>query len=157
MESEFEEMLSRNRGRLYYIARRYARRQGDVDDVLQEIYLQLWRSFDSFKSASSRDTWLYRVALNAAVSWLRKASRNSQTDGAGYPQELSEPEQYRCQASVLESFLNTLSDPEAHVLMMHLDNLSNAEIAEVMGVSANAISARLSRLKKQFEQTFLEN
>ena len=68
-KSEFEQLLQRNRGRLAAVAHSYA--DGDSDDLLQEILLQIWRCLSGFQGRACIDTWCYRVALNTAISWRR--------------------------------------------------------------------------------------
>ena len=156
MKPSFEEVISRNLGRLRYISKKYAN-SVDAEDVFQEILQQLWRSYDSFGEASSVETWLYRVALNTAVSWVRKASKHKK--GQKHIEVLfrdeSQPSQENSEDQLLESFMNSLSDTDANILMMYLDGLSAPDMAAVVGTSANAISARIGRIRKAFEAKYI--
>lgn len=156
MPPSFEALISQNIGRIQYIARRYARGE-DYEDILQEILLQLWRSYKTFEENSSVETWLYRVALNTAITWVRKSVKHKEVCRIiqSLHLESSQPGQESCQSAILEQFMRALSDTDANILMMYLDGLPAIEIANVIGISANAISARVSRLKRQFEQTYI--
>ena len=75
-QTQFQELLERSHARWAGIARAYAE-ASDRDDLLQEIALQVWQSLDRFAGRSSLDTWAYRVALNTALAWRRKARARS--------------------------------------------------------------------------------
>lgn len=154
-EARFRELLERNHARWAGIARAYAEKP-DRDDLLQEIALQVWQSLKGFTGQSSLDTWAYRVALNTALAWRRKVKTRSEklTQSAANVAELpgdrgSESEVQR----ILDRFLASLSDGDRAVLILHLDGLSQAEAAEVIGVSEGAYRTRLHRVRRRFEET----
>lgn len=152
MHKEFEQVVSDNQGRIRHIVSRYCR-PNEFEDLYQEILVQLWRSFDSFKGSSSRETWLYKVALNTACTFVGKSIKQKELQAALSVITKSEGQsgQENCQADILNSFMNTLSDIDANILMMYLDGLSSEETAEVVGISANAIRMRVKRIKIAFE------
>lgn len=154
-QARFRELLERSHARWAGIARAYAE-ACDRDDLVQEIALQVWQSLDRFAGRSSLDTWAYRVALNTALAWRRKARKQSKklpqstASIAELPDDRgSEGEAQR----VLDQFLTTLPDGERAVLLVHLDGLSNAEAAEVVGISEGAYRTRLHRVRRRFEET----
>ena len=156
MYKEFEKVIENNQGRIRYIASRYCQNH-DFEDMYQEILMQLWRSYSSFKGRSSIETWLYKVALNTACTFVSKSIKHKELQ-----QVLSEaiqPEgqsgQENCQAEILNSFMNTLSDTDANILMMYLDGFTSEEIAEVVGISANAVRLRVKRIKATFEDQYI--
>jgi RNA polymerase sigma-70 factor (ECF subfamily) len=157
-QARFRELLERSHARWAGIARAYAE-VSDRDDLVQEIALQVWQSLDRFRGQSSLDTWAYRVALNTALAWRRKARARSKklTQSAANIAELpgdrgSEGDVER----VLERFLASLSDADRAVLLLYLDGLSNAEAAEVIGVSEGAYRTRLHRVRRHFEEIHCE-
>jgi RNA polymerase sigma-70 factor (ECF subfamily) len=156
MQKEFEQVITNNQGRIRYIAARYCH-QNDFDDLYQEILMQLWKSFTTFKGNSSRETWLYKVALNTASTFVSKSIKRRELQ-----QALSEvvrpegvPGEENCQADILNAFMNTLSDIEASILMMYLDALTSEEIANVVGITANAVRVRIKRIKTTFENQYI--
>lgn len=156
MEDEFEKVIVANQGRLRYIASRYCQ-QNDMEDLYQEILLQLWRSFSSFKGNSSRETWLYKVALNTASTFVSKTIKNRELQ-----QSLNriismdeQPGEEKCQAEILTTFMETLSDLDANILMMYLDGLSSEKMADVTGISSNAVRNRIKRIKSSFETQYV--
>lgn len=156
MLKEFEQVIADNQGRIRYIASRYCQ-HNDFEDMYQEILMQLWRSFASFKGNSSRETWLYKVALNTATTFVGKTIKRRELRQA--LAKVAEPEgqigQENCQADILNAFMNTLSDIEASILMMYLDGLTSENIAEVVGISANAVRVRIKRIKSTFEDQYI--
>src|SRR5687767_7595407 len=130
-QARFRELLERNHARWAGIARAYAE-ESDRDDLMQEIALHVWQSLDRFTGRSSLDTWGYRVALNTALAWRRKARARSErlTRSTANIAELpddrgSEDDVQR----VLDRFLASLSDGDRAVLLLYLDGLSNAAAA----------------------------
>ena len=157
MKQEFEQVIRQNHRRIRYIANRYAK-TSDVDDVYQEILMQLWKSFESFSGEASRDTWLYRVALNTAVSFVRKGIKHGKVKEAVNAIALptvEHSEQEKCQAEILEQFMNSLGDIDANILMMYLDGMSTAEMSDVIGIKPNSITVRVKRIKLRFEEQYV--
>lgn len=150
----FTAMVEGNRGPLVRLARRYAG-PDDWQDLLQEMQLQLWRSFDGYDGRAQRSTWLYRVALNTALSHVRKPRREHAAlddvpepgDGghAGGPQD------------VLDRFLSMLDPLQRSLLLLDLEGLPREQVADVLGLSVNAVAVRMTRLRQMFEQRFLED
>jgi len=156
MHIEFEQMIVKSQGRIRYIASRYCH-EGEFDDMYQEILLQLWRSFDSFQGQASRETWVYKVALNTACTFVKKAVKHKDLKQSVSRDTISvtEPAQNNCQAEILNTFMNQLNDTDASILMMYLDGLSSDECAEVIGISASAVRSRIKRIKIEFENQYI--
>lgn len=150
MTADFEELVRQNSGRIRRIAMRYAD-PGEVEDLVQEILLALWRSFAGFRGDSRVETWVYRVALNTALSGVRKkiSSRRLDEIFKGMFREQSAPASMD-EKDILTDFLNSLNEVDASVLMMMLDGMTPAEMEEVLGTSANAITVRINRIKRKF-------
>lgn len=154
VEAAFARVLQDNRAALARVARHYAATQ-DVPDLLQEIHLQLWRSFEGFEGRSDRSTWVYRVALNTGLSFRRKPALPDQPldsiaergDAGGSMDEMQ----------LLEVFLAGLDPLQRALLLLDLEGLPREQIAEVLGMSENAVAIRMTRLRESFEAQFLEN
>ncbi len=151
---EFETLLGNNHAALVRLARHYSS-PADWQDLLQEMHLQLWRSLASFDGRSARATWVYRVALNTALSHRRKPNHQHQSleplaerGDAGVPID---------ELSLLEKFLAALDPIQRAVLLLDLEGMEREQIADVLGLSANAVAIRMTRLRKAFEAQFLEN
>ncbi len=156
MHKEFDSVIESNQGRIRHIVSRYCTPE-EFEDLYQEILLQLWRSFDSFKNNSSRETWLYKVALNTACTFVSTNIKNRELDDTLSKLNIQE-EQYgqeSCQADILNNFMKTLGDIDANILMMYLDGISSEGMAEVVGINASAVRARIKRIKKSYENKYI--
>lgn len=156
MHKEFEQVIINNQGRIRYIASRYCH-DGEFDDMYQEILLQLWRSFDSYQGNAKRETWVYKVALNTACTYVRTSVKQREIKQSALQQVISDnlPSQENCQADILNNFMNYLNDTDASILMMYLDGLSSDDCAEVTGISASAVRSRIKRIKNEFENQYI--
>jgi len=142
------------------IAGVYAGDDGEEDDLYQEILVQVWRSLPTFRGNASAGTWLYRVALNTALTWRRKATKRFSWRTAGGPLTDEVPatsqDSQRSQAAILADFLSTLGGPDRSVLLLYMEGLSYQEIADVTGLSVGAVGVRLHRMKQVFTERFVE-
>ena len=155
MTIEFESLIAKNSKTIRNIARSYTNMY-DYEDLMQEILAQLWRSFDSFRGDSKFETWLYRIAINTAVSFQRSEikerkgkekntslqSINASSDGLSHDE-------------ILQAFIKELNNIDSAVLMMYIDGLTANEMESVLGIKANAIKVRTSRLKTKFSEQFV--
>ncbi len=156
MQYSFEKTIVENAGRIRFITSRYAN-SDDIDDMYQEILLQLWRSFDSYEGNASVSTWVYKVAFNTAMTYVRKTVKQrelSESIANMFANE-SQPGTENCQSEILREFVNQLGDTDATILMMYLDGLSAPEMADVVGISSNAVSVRVKRIKSAFEKQYI--
>ena len=138
------------------VVQQYAREAEDRDDLRQEILGQLWRSSDSFAGRARRSTWVYRVAINVAISQHRRRSRHdkrlvqpAEGELERVAAESPEPDE---RVIALERFLATLGEFDRALLLMYLDDHGHQEIAESLGISATNASTRISRLKQRFKR-----
>jgi RNA polymerase sigma-70 factor (ECF subfamily) len=154
MSAEFVSLVERNRRRLEGIARSYAP-GSDWEDLYQECLVQLWKSLPDFAGRSSVDTWVYRVALNTAITWRRRATVRPplvQDDASEALTAAPDPHApgARSELAILEEFLQSLGKIDRALLLLYLDDRSYREMAEITGLSETNVGARLSRLKKKF-------
>lgn len=152
----YESLLRANQARLVRIARHYAG-QTDWPDLLQEISLQLWRSHDGFDGRSDPATWVYRIALNTAISWRRRAGSGPVTSQLAEHHEPVGHTGPGDELALLDEFLATLDPVNRAVLMLDLDGLGREQIADVLGLTPGAVAVRMTRLRQIFEQRYVEN
>ena len=142
------------------IAAVYAGGDGEEEDLYQEILVQVWRSLPSFRGNSTAGTWLYRVALNTALSWRRRATKHASWRAAREPlaDEVATASQdsQRSQTAILTDFLSTIGGPDRSVLLLYMEGLPYQEIADVTGLSVSAVGVRLHRMKQTFTERFVE-
>ncbi|MCW5580793.1 MAG: sigma-70 family RNA polymerase sigma factor [Luteimonas sp.] len=148
----FEDMLREHGPMLARMARRYSD-ANDWQDLLQEMRLQLWRSCGSWDGRAQHGTWVYRVALNTALSHVRKPRRRHESlDEVPEPGCAGDP---RDPMAVLDAFLATLDPVQRSILLLDLEGLDREQIADVTGISANAVAIRMTRLRQSFEKNFM--
>lgn len=155
-EREFSDLIKDNQGLIIKVSRMYTHSQEDEKDLFQEIVLQLWRSYGSFKGNSKITTWMYRIALNTAITLFRKKSRSIKTDELQdfhYKKETEEDDSEQAQQiSTLYSIIKMLPDTERAIVMMYLDDLPYKEIAANLGITEGNARVKMNRLKKTLKE-----
>ncbi len=155
--SVFERLLRDNHARLIRIARQFSDGDG-WQDLLQEIRLQLWRSRDGFRGQAQASTWVYRIAMNTAISHQRRQRPyDSRRDHAVDPDSHAGSRGADDALGLLRDFLASLDAVNRAVLILDLDGLDREQIADVLGISGNAVAVRMTRLRQAFERRYLEN
>ncbi len=161
-EDRFLALVSAHLGLLYRVAGGYCRAPEERRDLMQEMVLQLWRSFPRYEERIRFSTWMYRVALNVAVSFYRGERRRVRdTDAleelADIGLELSAAdavsESVSDDARLLRALIQELP-PVDRALVLYLDGHGHEETAEIVGLSPTNVSTRLHRLKDRLQQRF---
>lgn len=154
-EQEFAKLIKDNQGLIIKVSRLYTNSLEDEQDLFQEIVLQLWRSYDTFKGQSKISTWMYRVALNTAITLFRKKTKSPKTDelmdfhASNYLEDDDEKQQ---QISLLYRVVKMLPQVERAIVMMYLDDLPYRDIAENLGITEVNARVKMNRLKKTLKQ-----
>ncbi len=152
--AQFASLLDDHRRMVVRLARTYTRGPADQEDLAQEIVVQLWRAFPTYDPVRRFSTWLYRIGLNVAISWVRsEAPRVRRTvpfdvalhDAAAQADDAERDEGQR----VLKAFLDECDPLNRALLLLYLEEHSYLEIAEVLGISATNVATKLNRLKER--------
>ena len=154
-EQEFAKLIKDNQGLIIKISRLYTNSLEDEEDHFQEIVLQLWRSYDTFKGGSKISTWMYRVALNTAITLFRKKNRSPKTDELmdfHYNDYLEDDEEKQQQIPLLYKVIKMLPKVERAIVMMYLDDLPYRDISENLGISEVNARVKMNRLKKRLKE-----
>ncbi len=156
----FGELLERHRKIVFKIANSYAWTPADRADLAQEISAQLWRAFPTYDRQRSFSTWMYRIALNVAISQVRNNTQRdrhlvpldeSLHDIAG---EHSADHEGNQQLQTLDRIIAGLDKLNRALLLLYLEERSNREIGEILGLSETNVSTKLSRLKQRIRNDF---
>jgi len=148
LERKFMELMHEHQGIIHKICFLYCRRRSDKEDLYQEIVLQLWRSYPSFKGKSTFSTWMYRVALNTAISMKRKFRVLAEPDTL--PDMLTDDESTMDLAEevkILYKAISRLAKVEKAIILLWLEDKSYDEIAETTGITIKNVSVKLVRIK----------
>jgi RNA polymerase sigma factor (sigma-70 family) len=156
LQLKFESLLRQHRKIVMKVAAIYARSIEDRHDLQQEICAQLWRSFVRFDEGRARfSTWTYRVALNVAISQLRRtgsASGGNEPLNEWHLETIAgaEPDNEREQQLKALYALIACFDPlNRALIMLHLEDRSYAEIAAILGISESNVATKISRIKSK--------
>lgn len=153
IKTEFLDELDKHQGILNKICFVYSGSHIEKEDLRQEIILQLWKSYQSFRHESAFSTWMYRVALNTALSITKKPQllvrRNELPDHPGemdYSMERSE------EIRTLHKAISHLNKVEKGIILLWLEDRSYEEIADAMGMTVKNISVRLVRIREKLKE-----
>lgn len=150
---EFGDLIERHRGIVFKVANSYAAHPEDRADLAQEIAAQLWRAWPGYDSRRTVTTWMYRIALNVAISHLRGRSLRDRhhvpldedlhdtggDDGSGMDHDVR----------LLQRVIARLAPMDRALMLLYLDERSQREIAEVLGISETNVSTKIGRLKQR--------
>jgi len=151
---EFLTLVGRHHGIVLKIAHSYQRNPADREDLAQEILAQLWRSFPRYDRERSFSTWMYRVALNVAISHLRQ-TRPQPVPLDSVPDESIPAANGKDQdqrISELDDFIQSLDPLNRALLVLYLEERSYREISEILGISETNASTKVSRLKQRIRE-----
>lgn len=147
---KFLEMIQQNEGIIYKVTSFYADNNHPISDLYQEVVLNLWKAFPSFRGESKYSTWIYRIALNTCVSFYRRSKKNiTYVDISMDIPEISETND---QIQDLYKLINRLGKIERALVLLYLDDKSYKEIAEITDLSVTNVATKLSRIKDKLKQ-----
>ncbi|SFO34282.1 RNA polymerase sigma-70 factor, ECF subfamily [Chitinophaga sp. YR627] len=151
----FLSVIEQHKGIIYKIANSYCHHTEDRKDLIQEIIFQLWRSFDRYNDQYKYSTWLYRIALNVAISFYRKDSqRNSAheltADIIVVTEETADVEQLQ----LLQRFIHELPELDRAIMLLYLEEKSYKEIADILGLTETNIATKINRIKGKLKTKF---
>ena len=151
--NQFTVLIRQHRGLIHKVAFAYCQDAADREDVVQEIAVQLWRSRDRYNEQFRVTTWIYRIALNVAISFYRRERRHRLGRQLLDEQHLlqSEPQDLEPSEDVqrLLASIQTLGAIEKALVLLYLDGNEHAVIADVLGTSVSNVGTRLNRIKTQ--------
>jgi RNA polymerase sigma-70 factor (ECF subfamily) len=150
-QARFQALLARHRGIVFKVADAYCRHAEDRSDLEQEIAVHLWRAFPKYDERRTFSTWMYRVALNVAISFARSTTRRQAEplDEQAVPVTDDEPDE---RVQLLHRFLNRLDHLNRALLLLYLDDHSYREIADVLGITETNVATKLNRLKLRLRE-----
>lgn len=134
------------------ICRAYTNNQHDFEDYYQEVCLQIWRSRNNFKGQSQWSTWIYRLALNVCLTYLKKDSataKNDELDQALIAETTSTDES---EITQLYHAIKQLSEVDRAVILLYLEENTYQQIADITGTNANNIGVRIKRIKHRLNK-----
>jgi RNA polymerase sigma factor (sigma-70 family) len=152
----FLKLVNQHKGILYKASRIYADSVEDREDLQQEILIQLWKSYQNFKGNSEFSTWMYRVAINTAITYLKKEKQrtNNQTDAPPHFEALTEdynPTKDK-QLEVFYTAVQELNPLEKALIFYFMEGMAHKEIGNNLGLSEGNARVKLNRTKEKIQQ-----
>ena len=154
----FLSIFEENAGIIIKISRAYTNTSHDREDLMNDIALELWKSFEKFKGDSKISTWIYRVALNTSMNYKRKKKKDSlfyaindfQKDEI-IPWLVEQEQESSSELELLYNCIDELTEINKAIILLYLDGNSHDEISEIMGISKTNVGTRISRIKEQIK------
>lgn len=156
MEKEFVKIISENQGIIHKVCSIYCDSEEDRRDLFQEILAQLWKSYPSFRNESKFTTWMYRVALNTAITSFKKNKRQPGQNGLEIESVQLAHEEYdpemEEQMRLLNMAVAQLTGIEKSIILLFLENKKYEEIAEITGITQNYVRVKMNRIKHKLKK-----
>lgn len=164
-DATFKKIIQENDTRLRNICSYYSYNSGNYDDLYQEVLLNIWKSLPSFKGKAKMSTWIYRIAINSAMSFSIKENKRIQfelnVDSAKVPDLITEDsndktiKEERLEKLRLE--LNNLKVIDKLLISLMLEEQSTSEMAEIIGITEPNVRTKLHRIKQHLKETLNNN
>lgn len=155
-EKEFLEKIEQHKGIIYKISKMYMDNSEDRDDLFQEIIFQVWKAFPKFRGESEFSTWLYRIALNTAIVFLKSEKKRNfinNSDSTNYKIEQDEYDlEKEEKLSKMYSAINQLNAIDKAFIFYYLEDFSGKKIAEQMGISEGNVRVKMNRAKNKLKE-----
>ena len=150
-EEAFTQLIKENEGIIFKISRVYCDTRENQKDLYQDIVFQLWKGFDSFRGDAKASTWMYRVALNTAFTFLRKEKRKGTSVTIDNLHLTYEPDDPILEERLKQMYaqIRQLSDVNKGIILLLLEGKKYEEIATITGFSRSKVATRISRIKEQ--------
>lgn len=149
----FSELIQKNQAIIHKITRVYENGWADREDLFQEICLQLWLSYPNFREEAKFSTWIYRVALNTAISNIRKKKKNLSFEPLRETDWIPDDSNIEKEnVQLLYRAISKLNRIDKAIILLWLEEKNYEEIATIMGTSRTNVSVKLVRIKRKLEK-----
>ncbi|HNP19634.1 MAG TPA: RNA polymerase sigma factor [Fulvivirga sp.] len=150
-EEEFLDLIDQHQKLIHNVCRMYTGNVDDHQDLFQEIMVQLWKGYANFEKRSKVSTWMYRVSLYTAISHIKRVIKQREAQphldlDLDYEQPSLESD-----SAPLQEAIERLDDGDRAIVLLHLDEKSYKEMAEILGISDSNVGVRLNRVKKKLK------
>lgn len=152
LELKFEQMVRKHKGSIYTVCFMFSKDSDEVNDLFQEVLINLWRGFPTFKGESKVETWIWRVSFNTCISQERKKKRT-----ANIPLEMGidlfhDKDEDTRQIQMLYQRIHQLKPFDRAIVLLWLEGMPYDEIAAIVGITVKNVSVRLFRIKEELKK-----
>jgi RNA polymerase sigma-70 factor (ECF subfamily) len=156
LQEKFVTLLEENQNIVHKVCRLYTNNRDQHNDLFQEVTIQLWRAFPKFRGDAKFSTWMYRVALNTAITLYRKSKRTVQTQDFDNVMFRISSEEYddtvELQLKVMYNAIKDLNDIEKALVFLYLEDKNYKEISETMGITEVNARVKMNRVKGKLKK-----
>jgi RNA polymerase sigma-70 factor, ECF subfamily len=146
----FQRWFDLYKGLIFKIVKSYTDTALDQEDLFQDVAIQVWRSIPSFRNESATSTWIYRVALNTAMTWIRHEKKRNRSESIEMTQHMLDdnPSLMDDRLAWLYKEIHRLDKIDRSIALLLLDELSYKEIATILGITESNVAVKIHRIKK---------
>ena len=155
VKKEFVDIIEKHKGIIYKICNGYCKEADDREDLVQDVIGHLWKAYPKYNSDYKLSTWIYRIALNVAISYYRKEQTRKKYIQPIQEHTLEVSEQPEDEnIKLLNQFIAELDELNKALMILYLDGNSHKEIAEILNISESNVGTKISRIKIQLKAKF---
>lgn len=155
---KFLDLIEENKKLIFKISHLYCDQIIDMNDLFQEIIENLWKSFPSFRGEAKVSTWIYRIAINTAVSWYRDyVKKSNHIIYTGIVPSLEENQGMNELYEQLYNAISHLGKIDKAIILLQLDGYSYDEISEIIGISKTNVATKINRIKLKLKNQLSNN
>ena len=161
-KDKFISVIKDNKNLIFKICYSYCSNSEDRKDLQQEILIQLWNSFTKFDGRVKISTWIYRIALNTAISFYRNDCKHKEKtvriDASIISLSIFESDSEQDEkVALLYKFIERLNEMDKALILLYIDDNKYNDIAEILGISVTNVATKISRVKKNLKEQFNNN
>lgn len=155
-EALFKDIFQANSKKIFHLCYGYTGDDDIANDLMQETFMKVWQNLEKFRNQAMISTWIYRIAVNTCLSYLRVEKRQAKdelTDSIIETQaeELSEKNE---QVAALYKCISRLEENERIIITLALDEMPYSEIAEISGISEGNLRVKIHRIKQKLTELY---
>ena len=161
-QEQFLAVLEQHKGILYKIANTYTNNTEDQRDLVQEMSIQVYRSFNKYDNRFKWSTFIYKIAMNVAITYYRKLKKTNSTGSiTDSILELPDPESLvqnnHDELNLLNKFIDELKPLDKALMLLYLDETSTSQMSEILGITETNVTSKIYRVKKKLREQFNNN
>lgn len=152
LDTAFAQMVKEHKSTIYTVCFMFSKDSDEVSDLFQEVLINLWKGYDSFKNLSSLDTWIWKVSFNTCISHERKKQKRATLPLVMDINLFEDKDEDTRQIRQLYDRIRRLKPFDRAIVLLWLENMSYEEIGAIVGISTKNVSVRLYRIKEELKK-----
>ena len=145
-------MIREHKSTIYTVCFMFSKDSDEVSDLFQEVLINLWKGYPSFRNQSSIDTWIWRVSFNTCISYERKKRKRATLPLTMDINLFEDKDEDSRQIRQLYDRIHRLKPFDRAIVLLWLENMSYEEIGAIVGISTKNVSVRLYRIKEELKK-----